>query len=160
MFEDPAFWVAVAFVLFIAAAGRKILGLVTAGLDKRTAAIRHELDEAQRLRAGAQALLTSYQTKNQEAVAAAQAIVARARDDAARIATEAQVELETVLARRREQAVEKIARAEASAVQEARAAATDLALKATRRLLVEHLDPARESALVAAAIAEVGRKLH
>ncbi|MSP82719.1 MAG: F0F1 ATP synthase subunit B [Alphaproteobacteria bacterium] len=160
MFEDPAFWVFVAFVLFIAAAGRKILKLVVAGLDKRTAAIRSELDEAQRLRSEAQVLLVDYQRKTQDATREAAAIIAHARDEAARIGAEAQGDLEVTLARRREQAVEKIARAEASAVQEVRNAATDLALRVTRRLIAERLDPQRDTELVAAAIAEVGTKLH
>jgi F-type H+-transporting ATPase subunit b len=160
MLESPEFWVAVAFVIFLAAAGRKILGLVVAGLDRRSEAIRRELDEATRLREEAQALLATYQKKGQEAVAESAAILAHAREDADRITAEAQKDLELVLARRREQAVERIARAEAAAVQEVRTAAADLAFRATRRLIVERLDAARDGKLVADAIVEVGKKLH
>lgn len=160
MLEDPAFWVAVAFVIFVAAIGKKLLTTVAAALDKRSGAIKGELDEAVRLREEAQKLLASFQRKQREVVKEAEGILHQAREDAERLRAEAKAELETVLGRRRDQAVEKIARAEALAVQEVREAAADLAFKATRRLIGERIDEARDAKLVADTIQAIGKKLH
>ena len=58
MFFEPEFWVAVAFVIFLAIVW-KVGGFkaMTGGLDSRAERIRAELAEAQRLRQEAAALL-------------------------------------------------------------------------------------------------------
>jgi F-type H+-transporting ATPase subunit b len=160
MFEDPAVWVAVAFVLFILAVGKKGYTIATTTLDKRSGAIKSELDEAVRLREEAQNLLASYQRKQREAVREAEGILVQAREDAERIRADARAELEAVIARRREQAVDKIQRAEAQAVAEVRGAAADLAFRATKRLIEAKVDESRDAKLVADTIKAIGKTLH
>ncbi|MFQ5983980.1 MAG: F0F1 ATP synthase subunit B [Alphaproteobacteria bacterium] len=160
MTVNEEFWVAVAFVVFVAALFRPVGRMITAMLDKRAARIKEELDEAVRLREEAQALLASYQRKQRGALKEAEEILARAREEAERQATRAREELEAELTRRRAQAMDRIARAEAEAVQEVRELAADLALKATRRLIAEKMDAKREAELIDEAIAEIGKKLH
>lgn len=160
MFESPEFWVAIAFVIFVAALARKLLAMVRAALDARSARIESELDEARRLREDAQDLLASYQHRQREAVKEAEGILAQAREDAETIRTNAGAELQAALARRREQALDKIARAEAVAVQEVRAAAADLAFRATRRLIGETMDAGRDAKLVAETLDTIAKKLH
>ena len=80
MFENPTFWVAVSFTLFIALLARyNVHGLITKALDDRADTIRRELDEARRLREEAQQLLVDYQRKAREAEDEATAIVEEAR---------------------------------------------------------------------------------
>jgi F-type H+-transporting ATPase subunit b len=55
--HEPEFWVAVAFVIFVGLAGKKIFVAVGRMLDERGAKIRAELEEAERLRAEAEKLL-------------------------------------------------------------------------------------------------------
>ena len=50
IFSDPAFWVAVAFFLFFALAGKALWGRISAMLDKRSADIAKALADAARLR--------------------------------------------------------------------------------------------------------------
>jgi F-type H+-transporting ATPase subunit b len=59
--QEPTFWVLIAFVIFLGAAGRPLVGLITAGLDKRADKIREDLEEAEKLRKEAQDLLAGYQ---------------------------------------------------------------------------------------------------
>ena len=47
--RDAEFWIAVAFVILIAAAWKPVKGSLAAGLDARAAKIRSELEEARRL---------------------------------------------------------------------------------------------------------------
>jgi F-type H+-transporting ATPase subunit b len=61
--------------------------------------------------------------------------------------------------RRTDLAMERIAQEEARAVQEVRGRAADLAIRATRRLLVEKVGAGEAQRLVQGAIEEVKRKL-
>ena len=87
-------WVAIAFVIFLGILAyvgvhRTILN----ALDKRSARIKTELDEARQLRDEAKALLAEYQNKKGEAQREADAIVAGAKADAERMAAEADAKL-------------------------------------------------------------------
>ena len=55
--QDPKFWVAVSFVLFVALVGKLAWAKITEALDGRAARIRAELEEAARLRAEAETML-------------------------------------------------------------------------------------------------------
>ncbi|MFV3127916.1 F0F1 ATP synthase subunit B [Niveispirillum sp. KHB5.9] len=160
MHIDSTFWYAVAFIIFIVVvaklAGKSILG----GLDERSRRIAGELEQAQKLREDAQAALAQFQRKQRDALKEAEAIVAQAREEAARIRANAASDLEATLKRRVQQAEDKIAQAEAQALQQVRDLAVDIAVQATEKLLVENVDEARNSALVDAAIQELPAKLH
>ncbi|MFI5014918.1 MAG: ATP F0F1 synthase subunit B [Hyphomicrobiales bacterium] len=136
LFSDPEFWVAVAFVIFIAVAAK--LGAFKAladGLDKRGARIAGELAEAKRLRDEAEALLASYEKRRHEAESEAAAIIANARVEAERLAKEAGTKLADFVARRQKAAEQKIAQAEADATREVRGAAAEAAIRASEAIL-------------------------
>jgi F-type H+-transporting ATPase subunit b len=160
MFSEPEFWVLVAFVVFVAAVAGKAYKAITQRLDERAAKIKGELDEAVRLREEAQALLASYQRKQRDAAAEAEAIVARAGAEAERLAEEAEAELKATLNRRAELALARIGQAEAQAANDVRDLAIEVASNAARRLLVESLDQGRADQLVDKAITEAAHKLH
>lgn len=160
MFSDPEFWVLVAFVVFVAAVAGKAFKAIAQRLDARAAKIKGELDEAVRLREEAQALLASYQRKQRDAAAEAEAIVARAGAEAERLAVEAEADLNATLNRRAELALARIGQAEAQAANDVRDLAIEVASNAARRLLVESLDQGRADQLVDKAIAEAAHKLH
>ena len=154
------FWVALAFVIFVAAVYRPVGRMISAALDARGAKIREELDEAVRLREEAQALLAQYERQQSEAAAEAERILAHAGDEAARQAEKAAEALEAALERRKQQALDRIARAEEEALAEVRGAAVDIAVGATRKLLADRLDAKRRAALIDEAIAELDKQLH
>ncbi len=154
------FCVALSFVIFAAAVYRPVGRMISAALDARGAKIREELDEAVRLREEAQALLAQYERQLSEAAAEAEQILARAGDEAARQAKHAAEALEAALERRKQQAMDRIARAEEEALAEVRGAAVDIAVGATRKLLAGRLDAKRRAALIDEAIAELDKQLH
>ncbi len=156
---DATFWVALAFVLFVALIGKKGYQLITQALDQRAQRIKTELDEAVRLREEAQALLAGYQRQQRDAVGEAEEIVERAKAAAVRIAEQAEIDLAAALERRTRLAEIKISQAESQALAEVRNLAVDMALAATRRLMDENLDENRAEALIDEAIAELGGKL-
>jgi F-type H+-transporting ATPase subunit b len=153
------FWVLVAFILFVGFIVWKARKALVGGLDTRAARIKAEIDEAQRLREEAQALLAEYQKKQREALGEAQAMVKQAEEEGKRVRAKAETELAAALKRREQQALDRIAQAEAQALSEVRNLAADLAVAATQKILVEKLDPAKAQALVSDAIAELPRRL-
>ncbi len=160
MVFDETFWVALAFFVAIGILWRPLTKLIFGGLDGRSDRIRSELDEARRLREEAQDLLASYERKQREAEKEATALIEHAEAEAERHAKHAAEALEAALERRRQLAMERIAQAEHDAVRHVRAAATDLALKATRKLLTDKIDEGKQAELIDSAIGDVEDRLH
>ncbi len=159
LLHDAEFWVLVAAVVFVAAVWRPASRLVTGGLDARAARIRAELDEARRLREEAEKLLADYRAKEQEAKAEAEAIVAHAKAEAERIAAQSARDLDLAVERRQRMAEERIAQAEAKALDEVRATAIDVAIAAARDVIRAEIDERRGSALLDAAIVALPQRL-
>jgi len=161
MIQEPEFWVAVAFVLFLGV-------LVYAGvhktiidaLDQRTDRIKAELDEARRLRDEAGKLLAEYQRKQREAERDAEAIIAEAKAEAERVAAETRGKMEEYVARRTKLAESKIGQAEAQALADVRAAAADAAVAAAEKILRETAKGKVADDLIARGIADVRAKLN
>lgn len=160
MLQSAEFWVLVATVVFVVVAFKPIRQNLVAMLDQRAERIRAELEEAQRLREEAQTLLATCQRRQREALKEAEDIIAHAREEAERIRRQAAADLEHLIQRREQQAMDKIAQAETQAMQEVRAVTVDIAVAAAHRILAERLDGARAERLVEAAIAELPRHLH
>jgi F-type H+-transporting ATPase subunit b len=125
--ERPTFWVAVAFVLFFVLFGKRLFAALTAMLDARAAAIRHELEEAARLRREAEDMLREATRKRETALAEANALLEKAEIEAARLAQAIREEAEANAKRREEMAHMRIAAAEKAALAELRRATTDVA---------------------------------
>lgn len=161
MLRTAEFWVAVAFVAFLLIlAYYKVPELLAKALDDRAVAIRNELDEARRLREEAQALLADYQKKHRNAGLEAEGIVERARREAETLAGETRRALADTVTRRRQQAEERIARAEAEAVVEVRAAAVDMAVAAAEKILREQAAGAAGTQLVDESIRNLKSRLN
>lgn len=158
-FESPETWVAVAFVLFVVLAGRSIWKALARMLDARAARIKAELDEAQRLREEAEALLAEYQRRQRDAKGEAEAILAQAREEATRLRREAEENIRLTLERRERLALESIAQAQEKARMDVRNEAVDVAVAAARRILTESMDEKAGRNLTDRAIAEVERSL-
>jgi len=148
MFSDPKFWVAASFILFIAFVGRIGWAKITEMLDSRTTRIRSELNEAQRLRAEAQAMLASAEAERAAALTEASQMLERARLEAERLASATAAEAEAAARRRERMAMDRIAAAEASAVTEVRNAAADLAALAVRDVIAAKYDAAADEAML------------
>jgi F-type H+-transporting ATPase subunit b len=158
-YSEPEFWLLVAFVIFVGLMAKPVWRKVTAGLDARAAEIAAELDEARQLREEAQATLASYQRKQRDAAKEAEDIIAHAQEEAARLTQAAEKTLADIIKRHEALTVDKIALAQARAVEEVKAEAVEIALAATRRLLEERLDEARSDALIEDALRELPAKL-
>jgi len=160
MFEDPTFWVAFGFVIFLAGIAKPAWRGITAGLDARTERIRESLNEAAKLREEAQHLLAEYQRKQRGVTKEFDEIIGKSETLAEQFATEAADKIEAALKRREQLAIDKIAQAEAEALQQVRNTTVEVAIAATRTILEQRINVETGKALVDRTIAELAAKLH
>jgi F-type H+-transporting ATPase subunit b len=141
MLMEPEFWVGVGFVLVIGLLVWKgIPGMVGKMLDQRSAVIAAELSEAKRLHDEAVALLADYKKKSASA--------------------ESRASLKTQIERRAQAAQDKIAQAEAAAMNEIRALAANAAAGAAEKLIAARMDENRAATLIEGSIKDLGSKLN
>jgi len=159
MFSSPEFWVAIAFVIFVAGAARPVSRAVFAALDARGERIRTEIEEAQALREEAQKLLADSKRKHRDAIKESEEILAHAKVEAERSREQVQQDMEAALRRREQSALDKIAQAEANALRDVRNQAVELALAATANLITANLDREKHAAIVDQSIRGVADKL-
>lgn len=158
---DAEFWVAVAFVIFVAGLG--YLGvhrMIAKSLDERAARIKADLDEARKLKDEAAELLAEYQRKRQAAEGEAQDIISGAKAEAERMAAEAKTRIEDFVARRTKMAETKIAQAEAQAAADVRSAAAEAAVAAAEKILSAETKGKLAGELIAKGIDDVRKKLN
>jgi F-type H+-transporting ATPase subunit b len=161
MHFDAEFWVAVSFVLFLIVLGYfGVHRTLISSLDKRGERIRSELDEARRLREEAEKILAEYSRKQGEAQREAEAIIAGAKAEAERLASEADAKLQEFVARRTKMAETKIAQAEQQAMADVRNAATDAAISAAEQVLAQTAKGPVAEALMTQGIEDVRKKLN
>ena len=137
MHFDEAMWVALGFVLFVVLVWKKAGAALAETLDKRSAKIKSELDEARKLHEEAKTI-----------VANAKAAANRIRETAAQKAVE-------TVARREAQAAAKIQASEAALINELRAKAASLAVDAARELIAEKMDEDASLKLVETSVKQI-----
>lgn len=157
----PEAWVALAFICFLGVlaylgAHRKVIDK----LERYQARIKGELHEALRLREDAKALLSEVQRKAVAAESEAEAIIAGAKAEAERLAAEAKLHMDQLVARRTRTAETKIARAEAQALADVRAAAADAAVAVAEKILKSPVFSDSRTSLLSHSIRDVRLKLN
>lgn len=127
----------VSFVLFVVLIWRPVGRTVVKGLDDYSARIRHQIDEAVRLREDAQALLASYHRRQHEAEKEAALFVAQAEQESALLREQAVAELEADMARRKRTAEDRIAIAASRMVEDVRRETVHLVMDAVAMVLAQ-----------------------
>ena len=154
-FSDSQNWVLVSFILFVLLAFKLGRSSVVGALDSHIEKARKDVEEAEHLRVEAQELLSEYQRLQRETASDAENVIKTAEEHAAKIKKAAEKDLETELARREEQLKERLSLMETQAREEMRQYAADLAIKATREIIIENIDNKKAKALNDKAISEI-----
>lgn len=151
-------WVALSMLVVIAIiVWKKVPGLIARALDARIATIRHDLDEASRLRAEAERLLQDAKVRTAASAGDAAAIVAHAEAEAKVLLAKAETDAADLIQRRGRMAEDKIGAAERTALAEVRARAADAAVSAAAALIAERHGADADRRLVDRAIGGLGR---
>jgi F-type H+-transporting ATPase subunit b len=159
--NDAEIWVAVSFFLFLGVliymgVPRKLVRT----LDSRTEAIARELEEARKLREEAESLLADYQRRVRSAETEAAAIIAQAEREAEAYARDTRTAFDEMLARRMKIAEEKIARAEAKAMDDIRVEAADLAVSAAEQIIEKKVTGKLAEEMASASLERIKKRLH
>lgn len=158
--HGTTFWVAISFVLFILmavkAAGKKI----TSALDAKIVSIRSDIATAENLRAETEKLLADFQQKQKDAQAEADRIVEAAKASALQIQQSAESDLDEAMARREVQLMDRLKRVEEKALADIQNHAAELALQATREIIIKSMDDKIGNALIDQAVASVAKHLN
>ena len=161
MFHDPTFWVAIAYLLFIALlVFFKLPSTIADALDSRAVKIKNDLDEAEDLLKKAQDLLATYQKKQRDAADDAMAIKLSAEKEAERLTVEGEERLIALLQRREELIIERIAQAEAKALSDLKARTADIAMDATQEILATMVSPSKSDEMLNEAISSLSKRLN
>ena len=158
--KEAEFWVGVGLLLFFAVlmlvkAPRAVFG----ALDAKAARIQADLDEAQRLRQEAEALLASLRAERADAEKRAAEMMVNAQAEAKQMEADTRARLEEQIARRAALAERRIAIAEQQAAQDVKAAAADLAARAAEIVLAQHVDGSQPDPLIDRAIGQLAAKM-
>ena len=160
LLTDAHFWVGVAFIVFLGIlvyAG--VHSLAWKHLGEAGDKVRAQLDEANRLREEAQALLARIQADREVAEKQSAEILANAEEQAKRMQAEAQERLAEQIERRGQLAERRIATAEAQAAAEVKAAAGELAAQMAEQVLTARIAGAKSDPLIDSAISQLAGKL-
>jgi F-type H+-transporting ATPase subunit b len=156
LIQEAEFWVAVAFVVFVAGMlYMKVHKTAASALDTRAEQIKNELDEAQRLREEAQHALAEYKRMQRDAAKEAVEILRLAASEADTMRERARDDLAKSVQRRGQQAIARIAQAEAEATQQVRDMAIDIAISATGKVLGDELQGSTGKKIIDTAIADL-----
>ncbi len=159
--RNTNFVVLIAFLLFVGVLiVLKVPSMLAGMLDKRSDAIRAELDEARALREEAQTVLASFERKQAEVAEQAERIVAHAKEEAKIAAEVAKADLEKSIARRLAAADDQIASAEAAAVRSVRDRAVQVAVAAAGDVIAKQMGDNEADKLIDQSIEQAGAKLH
>lgn len=157
LFMDATGWVSLAMLVFlIILVWKKVPAVIAGVLDSRIADIRKQLDEAATLRKEAEALKAEYQAKMAAITRDADALRARAADDAAQAVEDAKVHAAELIERRQKMAEDKIAAAERAAIADIRDRTVKAATAAAATLIVQNHGAAADAAMVDQAIKQIG----
>ena len=160
LFTEAHFWVGVALIIFL---GILVLAgvpkMLAGALDARGQKVQAQLDEANRLREEAQALLAQIQAQKAHSEKIAAEILANAKEEAQRLGVEAQAKLAEQIERRGQLAERRIAQAEAQAANEVKAAAAEAAAQIAERVLSQRIAGAKSDPLVDRALGQLADKL-
>lgn len=155
--NDPMFFYGIAFAIFIALAVKYGKAPLLAWVDGQITKIRSDLEQAETLRAEAEAALETYKTKQAVAMQEAEAIIEQAKRDAEMLRQRAAEDLKASLQRHEQQALERIRVAEMEAVEDVRSKIVALAVQQATHILTTKLDDKAAADLMDQAIAGIGQ---
>jgi len=158
--HDTNIWMVFSFIIFfliLVKAGKSAMVNV---VDKRIETIKNDLQSAENLHVEAQELLAQYQRKHTNAVKEADEIIANAETYAAKIRKQAKKELRENLDRREAQLADRVERMKMAAISDIQKYAADIAIEATREIIIKEFDKKADKALTDDAIKSVSGQVH
>ncbi len=154
MFSDPQFWVAVSFILFIAAIFNPVRKILTSSLDAQIKDIKNKIDEVENLKNEAQKALdelkereTKVEKEIQNLNLESEKRIAELKDISTTKLTD-QIEKRKILT---ENKIEQLVRDTNNSIKNY---ISSVAIEATKNILIQNLNKDKKSALIEESITE------
>ena len=159
MFSDPQFWVAVAFVTFIAAIFNPVRKILTNNLDAQINDIRNKIDEAENLKNETQKTLSEIKKRQNDVQIEIQDIHKDAEKKVKQLEENAEAKLKDQIAKRQVLAEAKIDQLTRDANNLIQSHISSTAIAATISLLQQKLNNQEQQKLIDKSIEELGSAL-
>lgn len=158
LLHDTYTWLFLSFAIFVGAMW--ILGrpIILRSLDQKINIIRQEVENAQKLRAEAAELLTSFQTRQRDAMREADEMLAAARDQADHVRQVEEQRLTDMMHRKEQQLTERVNLLRDQTVAELRDLAARLGVEAAEKIVTNKMDDTTRAILVDRALAQVQQR--
>ena len=156
MFSDPQFWVAVAFVAFIAAILNPVRKILTSNLDAQIKDIRNKIDEAENLKNETQTTLSEIKKRQNDVQIEIQDIHKDAEKKIKQLEENAEAKLKDQIAKRQVLAEAKIDQLTRDANNLIQSHISSTAIAATISLLQQKLNNQEQQKLIDKSIEELG----
>ena len=159
MFSDPQFWVAVAFVAFIAAVFNPVRKMLTTSLDAQIKDIKNKIEEAENLKNETQFSLSEIKQRQNDVQLEIQSIFKEAENKVKQIEQLAEEKLTDQIAKRQVLAEAKIEQLTRDANNLIRTHITSSAIQATISILQQKLNTEEQQKLINTSIQELSSAL-
>ena len=159
MFSDPQFWVAVAFVAFIAAVFNPVRKMLTTSLDAQIKDIKDKIEEAENLKNETQVSLSEIKQRQNDVQSEIQTIFKQAENKVKQIEQLAEDKLKDQIAKRQILAEAKIEQLTRDANNLIQTHITSSAIDATIAILEQKLNNEEQQKLIDTSIQELGSAL-
>ena len=159
MFSDPQFWVAVAFVVFIAAIFNPVRKILTSSLDTQIKDIKNKIDEAENLKNETQTTLSEIKKRQNDVQIEIQDIHKDAEKKVKQLEENAEAKLKDQIAKRQVLAEAKIDQLTRDANNLIQSHISSTAIAATISILQQKLNNQEQQKLIDKSIEELGSAL-
>ena len=159
MFSDPQFWVAVAFVAFIAAIFNPVRKILTTNLDSQIKDIKDKIDEAENLKNETQVTLSEVKKRQNDVQAEIKDIHKEAEKKVKQLEEIAESKLQDQIAKRQVLAEAKIDQLTRDANNMIQSHISSTAIAATISILEQKLNNHEQQKLIDKSIEDLGSAL-
>lgn len=159
MLSDPQFWVAVAFVIFIAAIFNPVRKMLSSSLDSKINEIKENIEEAEKLRNDSQVTLSEIKKRQNEVKLEIKEIHTNSKEKIKILETQAQIKLSEQISKKEMLAKEKIEQMTRDANLMIQQHITQTAISASLAAIEKKLDKEEKQNLINKSIKDFGSAL-
>lgn len=156
-YENPEFWVGLAFIFVVIALSRPISKVVKGMINNKIEGIKTRLSTSEQLMEDAQKLLSDYEKKLRNAKKEAASIAEKSKKQIEYIKTANLSKLEQEMRNKEKEAEERINAAKENADKEFTELASALSIKIVKQTLQDNLTPELQSKLIDNSIQTIGK---
>ena len=159
MFSDPQFWVAVSFILFIAAIFNPVRKILTSSLDAQISDIKNKIDEVENLKNEAQKALDELKERETKVEKEIENLKLESEKRIADLKNMSSSKLAVQIEKRKVLAENKIEQLVRDTNNSIKNYISSVAIEATRNILLQNLSKDKKSDLIEKSITEFNSAL-